>query len=529
MQRIIVIGNGMVPYRVCAHLRSLDTTVDIIWMDFYSRDKYPWFAASRLLLFDVHPRDWSRQRAAFVVRFPKRAMHLGVQTDWAGRIRINAIDREFSVLTETGETTYEYDSLLLFPPLVPALSPGDRFSFPSSQCMHKLAEMPKNPESAVVLGDDPLLLQSCFRAAEELTWVRDTHPIWEPEIIFGLEQIARFKGVKIVAGQDADSCLSGGTNFSPETPVFFSSALTADQGWMEKTKPEDLCPQKEGIFLQIPEKGMRAGMYDPQLWVSAGCKLAEEALRREPGRICEVPCAPESGRVFGREIFRVGKTELESAPGGDFDLGVYSNCKETKDRQEYIVKMLAAKKTGRPVGFQALGDRACDWGNAFFPVLGRDNGVYDLLTTPLAWKDPGGHPLHEAASIIAAKQNSSAILNITPAELVASVREGAEFFLLDLREGSECREGMLQGAYNIPFTELKKRVNEIPRFTPLVLYSRSFGRAFEAAVFLRARGAKQLYVLDGGYELWPYEQFRRLEPEAQPVFPGGPSRGSCCR
>ena len=63
----------------------------------------------------------------------------------------------------------------------------------------------------------------------------------------------------------------------------------------------------------------------------------------------------------------------------------------------------------------------------------------------------------------------------------------------------------MPGAYNIPLAQLKKRLqDEVPRFTPLVLVCAAGDEAYAAAARLAGLGATDLYVLDGGMDVWPY-------------------------
>lgn len=115
-----------------------------------------------------------------------------------------------------------------------------------------------------------------------------------------------------------------------------------------------------------------------------------------------------------------------------------------------------------------------------------------------------GYMLATAASILRNKLDT-VIKGISPDEFLASRAAGAEFFTLDLRSLPDWRAGHVPDAYNIPLTQLKKRLqDEVPRFTPIVLVSDCGRDAYAAASRLAGLGATELYVLDGGMRLWPY-------------------------
>ena len=94
---------------------------------------------------------------------------------------------------------------------------------------------------------------------------------------------------------------------------------------------------------------------------------------------------------------------------------------------------------------------------------------------------------------------------ITPDEFIASREAGAEFFTLDLRSTPDWRAGHVPDAYNIPHTQLRKRLqDEVPRFTPIVLVAATSDAAWSVACMLGGLGATDLYVLDGGMAFWPH-------------------------
>ena len=70
--------------------------------------------------------------------------------------------------------------------------------------------------------------------------------------------------------------------------------------------------------------------------------------------------------------------------------------------------------------------------------------------------------------------------------------------LLDVRSAAEFRPGHLPGALNIPHTELRHRLGEIPRDRPLLVYCASGFRSYLALRLLRQSGWPDVRSLSGG-------------------------------
>ena len=77
----------------------------------------------------------------------------------------------------------------------------------------------------------------------------------------------------------------------------------------------------------------------------------------------------------------------------------------------------------------------------------------------------------------------------------------ADHLLLDVREAHEHAQGHIPGARNLPLSELRQRVDELPRDRPVWLYCAAGQRAYFAQRLLLQRGydAKNL---SGGYATW---------------------------
>ncbi|WP_299143860.1 FAD-dependent oxidoreductase [uncultured Dialister sp.] len=89
----------------------------------------------------------------------------------------------------------------------------------------------------------------------------------------------------------------------------------------------------------------------------------------------------------------------------------------------------------------------------------------------------------------------------------ALVEEGA--CIVDVRERGEYERGHLKGSLNIPLSELRERMDEIPQDQPVYLHCRSGQRSYYAIRALQGRGYRNLYNISGSFLFLSfYECFR---------------------
>lgn len=74
--------------------------------------------------------------------------------------------------------------------------------------------------------------------------------------------------------------------------------------------------------------------------------------------------------------------------------------------------------------------------------------------------------------------------------------------LIDVREPGEFKGGHIQGAKNIPLSELNRRLDEIPKDRDLLIYCRSGMRSKTAAKVLMKNGFNRIAHLRGGISSW---------------------------
>jgi len=74
--------------------------------------------------------------------------------------------------------------------------------------------------------------------------------------------------------------------------------------------------------------------------------------------------------------------------------------------------------------------------------------------------------------------------------------------MIDVREVHEFKQGHIPGAINIPLSQLRTRLSEIPKNRPVFLYCRSGMRSRQAGKILSRHGYRNMAHLNGGITAW---------------------------
>ena len=220
-----------------------------------------------------------------------------------------------------------------------------------------------------------------------------------------------------------------------------------------------------------------------------------------------------SASMPGLAVYRAGMTEAEALAAGlqaDHATTTVSlpGSGESAMPNRLSVTLVGNKEKQALLGVQVIGEGMFSTvAQGFFGMalthLGKGSSLISMELCEHAGST--GALLAQCAARLSLKFRGP-VYGITPDEFVTSLTSGADFFVLDVRPYSQWQNGHLPEAHNIPLTQLKKRMNsEIPRYVPIVVVCASGNEAFATAITLNGMGAKDLYVLDGGMDLWPYE------------------------
>lgn len=93
-------------------------------------------------------------------------------------------------------------------------------------------------------------------------------------------------------------------------------------------------------------------------------------------------------------------------------------------------------------------------------------------------------------------------VNVNSSEAKALLARNRKVVLLDVRTPDEFRQAHLKGALPIPLGELGKRMQEIPRDKPLLVYCAVGARSVSAAGFLASKGYREIYNMSDGLVGW---------------------------
>ena len=102
---------------------------------------------------------------------------------------------------------------------------------------------------------------------------------------------------------------------------------------------------------------------------------------------------------------------------------------------------------------------------------------------------------------------------------VDKVRELVESnsIIVDVREQGEFKRGHIKGAINIPLSEIRERINEIPQDKPVYIHCRTGQRSYNAVLALQNLGFHNVYNISGsflGLSFYEYYNDKRLQRES---------------
>lgn len=163
-------------------------------------------------------------------------------------------------------------------------------------------------------------------------------------------------------------------------------------------------------------------------------------------------------------------------------------------------KLIFEVPTGRVLGAQAIGRGNADKRVDVIATLIKFNGtVYDLADLELCYAPPFGtaKDVVNHAALVATNLLKGSFKQVYVHQVRDLVESGA--YIIDVREEDEYELSHINGAKNVPLSQIRNRVNEIPKDRPVYLHCRSAQRSYNAALALGHLGFDNIYNVSGGF------------------------------
>ncbi len=163
-------------------------------------------------------------------------------------------------------------------------------------------------------------------------------------------------------------------------------------------------------------------------------------------------------------------------------------------------KLLFEVPTGRILGAQAIGKGAVDKRiDVIAAMISMNATLEDLKHLELCYSPIFGtaKDVTNLAAMVGLNLLNNVYRQIPVSQVRSLVEQGA--YIVDVREEGEYQYGHINGAHNIPLSQLHQRMNEIPRDIPVYLHCRTSQRSYYALCYLLGNGYKNLYNISGSY------------------------------
>jgi NADPH-dependent 2,4-dienoyl-CoA reductase/sulfur reductase-like enzyme/rhodanese-related sulfurtransferase/anti-sigma regulatory factor (Ser/Thr protein kinase) len=277
---------------------------------------------------------------------------------------------------------------------------------------------------------------------------------------------------------------------------------------------------------------------DPDIYAAGDCVENIDMITQKP---CYVPLgstANKQGRVAAINIcggsdtfapilgtvackvfdYNVAVTGLTEHTAGKAGFDVITVLVPAPDREHFVpgaqlvmLKLVVDRKTRRLLGAQAIGagngDKRID---VAATAIAAKMTVEQIANLDLCYAPPYSPVIDNiiTAANVARNKLDGLMDGVSSKEVWQMMQEKKDFVLLDVRTPSEYQRERLNGATFIPLASLRSRYVELDRNKPIVAFCNYSLRGYEAAIILKHEDFKDVKVLDGGLEMWPYEKLQ---------------------
>ena len=182
-------------------------------------------------------------------------------------------------------------------------------------------------------------------------------------------------------------------------------------------------------------------------------------------------------------------------------------------------KLIYEVPTGKVLGAQAIGKGdVAKRVDIVATIIKLGGTIEDLKDLELCYAPPysTAKDVVNYAGYIASNLLNGDFRQVNVDKVRKLVESGA--YIIDVREIREYENGHIKGAKNIPLSQLRERINEIPKDIPVYLHCRTGQRSYNAALALQNLGYRNVYNVTGSFlGLSFYEYFNDKTTERESI------------
>jgi NADPH-dependent 2,4-dienoyl-CoA reductase/sulfur reductase-like enzyme/rhodanese-related sulfurtransferase len=470
-----------------------------------------------------------------------------------------SIDRENKTVQvrnlKTGDSSsLPYDKLVLTTganPITPRLPGIDLDGVDSLQSMEdavRLKEVAtaRKVKKAVIIGGGLIGIETCEAlqlAGIEVTIVEmldQILPFLDWEMAKLVENHMSSKGVKVVTGKGVSAI--DGENFVTGVTLNDGSKLSCDHVVFSIGVRPNITLAKEAQ-LKIGDKGgisvnrfMQTS--DPDIYAAGDCVEISNLITQEKQHFPMGDAANLQGRVAAQNIVFGNIEEYDGVVGTgickvfDFTAGGTGLSEKMANREGFeniitaihaapdkpgfmggkpiIIKMIAAKSTGKFLGMQVVGtgDASKRLAIAAIALHGK-MCLSQLINLDLPYAPPFSPAIDnfiQAAHVLENKWRHT-MVGISSVTVKQRLDAGEDLFLLDVRGPGEFAAMRIgQNDTLIPLGKLRTSTDKLPKDKnqEIITYCKISLRGYEAACYLKSLGYTNVKVMEGGLVAWPY-------------------------
>lgn len=527
--RILVIGGGACGASAAARCRRLDDDAEIIILE----------ATDEISIANCglpyYTSDVINSRANMIVSSPMRFKNL-LNIEVRLNSRVTEINRKSKTVTVNGTDTLSYDKLVLATGASPVIPPIAGINNKKIFTVRTLKDgdgikdilRSGDAKNAVVVGGGFIgveMAENFIHAGLHTTLVELSDQILAPldrEVAAFAQNKMRENGVELI--------LSDGVKEFEQEYIILNSG---------KKIPYDIAILAIGVRpdaslakscgLEIGTLGgLKVNEYmqtsDPDIYAGGDSVEVKDFVTGSPAIIPLAGPANRQGRIIADNINGIKSTYKNSQGTAVVKVFDLTAANVGNNEKQLLKKNIPYKKTfifnnshagyypnatrtlykllfdehGKILGAQAAGYEGVEKRIDVISTIMRNNGtIQDMLDSELCYAPPYGSA-KDGVNILG--MHADNILNglVKP----AFMEDLKDSLLIDVREKPFFDAETIDGAINIPTSQMRERLNEIPKDKKVVLFCNTGFQSYVASRILLQKGYTDVFSLTGGIELF---------------------------